>query len=61
MLVTSLTTDAAAGVTGVKAALALEELLVAFTMTSTTMMMMTRPTAPQAIRAPDMRRGPGVG
>src|SRR5580698_1784865 len=63
MLVTSCTTEAGAGATGVYVALALFGLEppVAFTITSTTTMTMTRPTAPQAIIAPEIRRPGATG
>ena len=59
MLVTSCTTEAGAATTGVYERLGVE-LEVSFTTTKTTTMMMTRPTEPQAIMAPEIRRG-GVG
>src|ERR1035441_2989247 len=56
MVVTSLTTEAGAGVTGVNA-LEVEDELPILTMTRTTTMITTRPTAPQAIMAPVILRG----
>src|ERR1700733_13019516 len=56
--VTAFTTDAGAGVTGVYERLG-GELDVSLTMTRAATMTMTRPTAPQASKAPETRRGGG--